>query len=123
MCVVHAVVGPATDLLAIFVPMLTHHRLLGRQAIGCDCLGSSMVLECLLHEHFIEVPAPFPEATYAINLLPLDVRCEHRAKLVPPGTHRLMADVDASLERQILNVPQAQRKSHIHHHYRPNYLR
>ena len=33
-----------------------------------------------------------------------DLRCEHRTKTVPPETHRLVADIDAALEQQVLDL-------------------
>lgn len=36
--------------------------------------------------------------------LPADLTREHRAELVPPVTHRLVANVDAALGKQILEV-------------------
>jgi hypothetical protein len=41
---------------------------------------------------------------------------EHRAKSVPPEPDCLVADVDPTLDQQILDVPQRQRKSDVHHH-------
>jgi len=33
-----------------------------------------------------------------------------------------MADVDAALEQQILDVPQRERETHVHHHHEADYL-
>jgi hypothetical protein len=33
-----------------------------------------------------------------------------------------MADVDAALEKQVLNVPQTQREADVHHHYQTDHL-
>ncbi len=56
-------------------------------------------------EHLVQVPmslrkrpmmnAPFP-----------DLRGEHRTEPVPPETHRFVADIDATFEQQIFNLPQ-----------------
>ncbi|CUH36847.1 hypothetical protein JSE7799_01243 [Jannaschia seosinensis] len=35
---------------------------------------------------------------------------------MPPEAHRLVADVDAALVQQILDVPQRQRETDVHHH-------
>ena len=37
-----------------------------------------------------------------------DLRGEHRAEPVPPETYRLVADVDAALEQQVLDLAQRQ---------------
>ena len=45
-----------------------------------------------------------------------DFRGEHRSEPVPPKPHRLVADLDAALVQQILNVAQRERVSNIDHH-------
>ena len=45
-----------------------------------------------------------------------DLRSEERTKPVPPQPHRLVADVDAALMQQVLDVAQRERKSDVHHH-------
>jgi hypothetical protein len=45
-------------------------------------------------------------AAHVLDPLPADLAGEHRAEPVPPQPHRLMADVDAALEQQVLDVPQ-----------------
>ena len=44
-----------------------------------------------------------------LHPLPSDLAGEHRTEPVPPKPHRLVADVDAALEQQILDVAQRQR--------------
>ena len=34
-----------------------------------------------------------------------DLGGEHRPKAVPPQTHHLVADIDAALEQEILDLP------------------
>ena len=51
-----------------------------------------------------------------MNPTPLDLRGEHRTKTVPPETHRLMADVDAALKQQILDLTERQRIANVQHH-------
>jgi len=36
--------------------------------------------------------------------------------------HGLVADIDAALEQQILDVPQAEREPHVHHHHQADHL-
>ena len=45
-----------------------------------------------------------------------DLRHEHRTEPVPPQPHRLMADIDAALEQNVLDLAQRQRIPDIHHH-------
>ena len=49
--------------------------------------------------------------------LAADVAREHGTEPVPLEPHGLMADVDVALEQQILNIPQRQRKTHVHHNH------
>ena len=41
---------------------------------------------------------------------------EHRTKPVPPKSNRLVADIDATLVQQILNISKRKWKPNIHHH-------
>ena len=45
------------------------------------------------------------KATMPVNTPLPDLCREHRAEPVPPETHRLVADVDATLEQEILDLP------------------
>ena len=45
-----------------------------------------------------------------------DFLCEHRAEPIPPKTDGFVADIDAALVQQVLDIPQRQRKSDIQHH-------
>jgi hypothetical protein len=45
-----------------------------------------------------------------------DFCCKHRAKSIPPEPNRFMADVDAALMQEILDIPKRKRKSNAHHH-------
>jgi hypothetical protein len=76
-----------------------------------------------LHEHLIEMPAPVFETAHPANPLPTDVACEQRAEPVPPLPHRLMADIDPTLEEQVFHIPQAQREADVHHHDQADDLR
>ena len=49
--------------------------------------------------------APFP-----------DLRGEHRTEPVPPEANRPVANVDAALEQQALDLTERQRIADIHHH-------
>ena len=80
-------------------------------------------LAVYLHEHLVEVPFPVPEAAHAIDPLAAYLACKHRPEPIPPETHRLVANVDAALEQQILDVAQRQRKSDVHQHNQADNLR
>ena len=52
-----------------------------------------------------------------------DLRGKNWAKAVPPVPHGLMADVDAALEQEILDLSQRQGVTDIQHHRAADYLR
>jgi len=87
-----------------------------------DCAPEVMHLAVDLHIHLVEVPFPLAKALHSVHPLAPDIGCKQRAEPVPPMPHRLVADVDPVLGQQILNVPQAQRKPHVHHHNQPDDL-
>ena len=75
-----------------------------------------------LHEDLVQVPAPLRQGPQSSRSLLPDLRGEHRTEPIPPEPHRLMADIDPSFMKQILNVPQRRRKSDIHHHREADHL-
>jgi hypothetical protein len=44
------------------------------------------------------------------------ISSKQRAETVPPQPYRLMADIDPAFEQQVLDVPQTERISNVHHH-------
>ncbi len=72
--------------------------------------------------HLVEVPAPLAKTAHPVHPLPAYVGGEHRTEPVPPVAHGLMADVDAALGQQVLDVPQRQREPDIHHHHEADHL-
>ena len=52
------------------------------------------------------INAPFP-----------DLRGKHRADPVPPKSDRLVADVDATLKQQVLDLARRRRIPDAQHHY------
>jgi hypothetical protein len=57
-----------------------------------------------------------------LDALLADFTGEYRAEPVPPQPHRFMADVDAALEQQILDVAQRKRIANVHHHHQADHL-
>ena len=51
-----------------------------------------------------------------------DLRAKQWTEPVPPQPYGLMADVDATLGQQVLDLPQRQREANIHHHSEPDDL-
>ncbi len=48
--------------------------------------------------------------------------CKQGTKAIPPVPHRLVADVDATLEQNVFDLAQRQRIADIHHHGQPDDL-
>jgi hypothetical protein len=57
-----------------------------------------------LHLDLVEVPLPVAMGTHRLEPLAADLAGEHRAEPVPPVAHRLVADLDAPLVQQVLDV-------------------
>jgi len=51
-----------------------------------------------------------------------DLRREHRTKPVPPEPHCFVADIDAPLEQEILDLSQRKRITDVHHHRGADHL-
>jgi hypothetical protein len=77
-------------------------------------LGSEH-LAVYLHQHLIQTPLPMCSRPHSINPSAADLSGKHRAKSVPPKPNRLMANVNAAFMQKIFNIPQRERKPHIHH--------
>jgi hypothetical protein len=75
-----------------------------------------------LNVHLIEVLPPMPKAAHPVHSLAANTSGEHRSEPVTPQPNRLMADVDAPLKQEVVHVPQAQRKTDVHHHHQPDHL-
>ena len=88
--------------------------LLGRKgfqhlALMIDRTPKVVHLAVDLHVDLIEMPVPLCVSPHCINPLLTDLGSEHRPEPVPPKSHRLVADVDATLREQILDVSQRKR--------------
>jgi len=60
------------------------------------------------HEHLVQMPAP-TRILLLLNAPLSDLRCEHQTEPIPPEPHRLVADVYATFEQEVLNLAQRQR--------------
>lgn len=72
-----------------------------------------------LYKHLVEVPAPLFATAHAIHPLAPEFRREHGTKPIPPVAHRFVADLDATLMKQVFDVAQRQRKLNVEHHSKP----
>jgi len=69
-----------------------------------------------LHKDLIQLPTPLRDCTQTLRPFPSDLRSEHRTEAAPPEPHCLVADIDATLEQQILDLPQRERIADENHH-------
>ena len=76
-----------------------------------------------LYKNLVQVPSPVRIRPHLLQAFTTDFCGEHRAKSVPPIPHRFVADVDAALVQQILNVSERKEKSNVRHHRQANDLR
>lgn len=90
------------------------HEALKHLAFMVDGAPQVVPLAIDLHEHLLQVPAPAAGA-HALDAAFPDLRSEQRAEPVPPKPHRLVADVDAALVQQILDVAERKREPDVHH--------
>lgn len=91
-------------------------------AFVIDRAPAVMGLAVDLHEHLIQVPAPVSKTPHVADTALAHLACEHRPEPIPPQPYGLVAQIDAALEQQILNVPQAQREADVHHDHQADYF-
>jgi hypothetical protein len=75
------------------------------------------------HEGLVQTPTLLGICAHMRYPLLSDLGGEHWAKPVPPEPDGLMTDVDPALGQEILDVPQRERVSHVHHHDQTDDLR
>jgi len=74
------------------------------------------------YEHFVEMPAPPCSGPHLSGTLLPNLGRKQGTKPVPPGSYRLVADIDPAFLEQILDLTQRQRKPDIHHHRQADHL-
>jgi len=74
------------------------------------------------NQHLVNVPTP-SRIRLLLNTAFTDLGGKHRTEPVPPEPHRLVADVDTTLEQQIFDLAQRQRVPDVHHHREADDLR
>ncbi len=75
-----------------------------------------------LQADFVEAPSSVGLGPHALDPLSADLSGEHRAGPVPRKPHRLVANVDAPLKQQVLDVPRRQRLPNVKEDDQPDYL-
>jgi len=66
-------------------------------------------------KHFVQLPPP-PGIRPTMDASSPDLRREHRPKPISPEPDRLVADIDAALGQEVLDLAQRQRIAGVHHH-------
>ena len=64
-----------------------------------------MCLAVNLHEHLVQVPT-LVRIVWMFKATFPDLSRKHRTEPVPPETHRLVANIDAALEQDVLDLAQ-----------------
>lgn len=91
------------------------HEALEHFAFVIDGPPEIVPLAVDLHEHLVQVPAPTAR-THPRNPTLSDLRRKHRTEPVPPKSHRLMANLDATFVQQVLDIAKGKREPNVHHH-------
>jgi hypothetical protein len=73
-----------------------------------------------LDEYLVEMALSFRIITHWADPFPTKISSEHWAETVPPISNCFMANVDATLVQQILDIAKRQGKTNIHHHRKAN---
>ena len=76
-----------------------------------------------LHVDLIDMPTPLRDLTKSLRSPLPDLAGKHRSEPVPPIPNCLVADFNAALVKEILNVSKRERETDIHHHREADYLR
>jgi len=65
------------------------------------------------NKHFVQMPAPLRPGLQMLCPLATDLGRKDRTKTVPPIPHRLMAHIDPTFVKQILNIAEREGKPNI----------
>jgi hypothetical protein len=76
-----------------------------------------------LHENLVQVPSPIRGRTHLLDTFTADFSGKHWAKSIPPIPHRFVADVDAALVQQVLDIAERKGKANVHHDRQADDLR
>jgi hypothetical protein len=69
-----------------------------------------------LYELLVQMPLQVRMTAKVLNPFSSNLRGKHRTETVPQEPHGFMADIDAALMQQILDVAKGKRKPDVHHH-------
>ena len=80
-------------------------------------------LAVYLREYLIQMPLPVCPRPHSINPSAANFSGKQRAKFILPVPHSFVADVDAALVQQVLDIAKRKRQPNLQHHCQPNDLR
>lgn len=72
-----------------------------------DCALQIAGIAVDFHENLIKVPAPLSKPQHGDHTALPYLACKHRPLPGPPEPDGLVAQIDAALEQQVFDVPQA----------------
>ncbi len=81
-----------------------------------------MRLSVDFYENLVQVPLPIGVSAQVLDAFLANFCSKNQAEPVPPVANRFVADVDAALVQQVLDVPERKREANIHHHRQANYF-
>ena len=68
-----------------------------------------------LYENLVQVPSTIRVRTHLLDTFTADFCGGHWAKSILPVPHRFVADVDAALVQQVLDIAERKGKANVHH--------
>ena len=66
-----------------------------------------------LHENLVQMPLPIRIGSHSTDPFPADFSGKHRANSIPPVPHSFVADADAALVQQVLDIPKRKWKAKV----------
>jgi hypothetical protein len=69
-----------------------------------------------LHVDLVQMPLPLTARAHRLDTLAADLGGKHRTEPVPPVSHRLVANFDATLVQKIFDISERQREPDVEHH-------
>lgn len=85
-------------------------------ALAVDGASEVMHHAVDLRLDLIEVPVPVATGPHPVHPPAPSLCREHRTEPVPPEPHGLIADLDTTLMREVLDVPRRQREPDVDHY-------
>ncbi len=133
--------------LGVGIADLLHRRAVGPQPVGDDLHRAPIIFHGFLHDFAAGLPEAEKSTRWVdfrrrrlwavassrcqrhsrdlpklLGAALLDLAGKERTEPVPPEANRFVADIDAALMQQVLNIPQREREPDVHHRGKPDDL-